>query len=54
MMLATDASNRAIAERLDVDLATIKSHVTRVLAKLGVRTRYEAAERARGLGLGTE
>jgi DNA-binding CsgD family transcriptional regulator len=51
-LLAATASNRAIAERLDVDIATVKSHVTRVLAKLGVPTRYEAAERARALGLG--
>ena len=51
-MLAANATNRAIAERLDVDMTTVKSHVTRVLAKLGVRTRYEAAERARELGLG--
>jgi predicted ATPase/GAF domain-containing protein/DNA-binding CsgD family transcriptional regulator len=51
-LLAANASNRAIAERLDVDIATVKSHVTRVLAKLGVPTRYEAAERARALGLG--
>ena len=51
-LLAANASNRAIAERLDVDMTTVKSHVTRVLAKLGVRTRYEAADRARELGLG--
>lgn len=51
-LLAANASNRAIAERLDVDIATVKSHITRVLAKLGVRTRHEAAERARALGLG--
>lgn len=51
-MLAANAPNRAIAERLDVDIATVKSHLTRVLAKLGVRTRHEAAERAQALGLG--
>lgn len=51
-LLAADASNRAIADRLGVDVITVKSHVTRVLGKLGVRTRYEAAERARELGLG--
>lgn len=51
-LLAANASNRAIAERLDVDIATVKSHVTRVLAKLGVRTHHEAAEQARALGLG--
>jgi len=51
-LLAADASNRLIAERLDVDITTVKSHVTRVLAKLGVATRYEAAERARAMGLG--
>jgi DNA-binding NarL/FixJ family response regulator len=51
-LLAANANNRAIAERLDVDMITVKSHVTRVLAKLGVRTRHEAAELARALGLG--
>jgi ATP/maltotriose-dependent transcriptional regulator MalT len=51
-LLAADASNPAIAERLDVDVITVKSHVTRVLAKLGVRSRYEAAERGKALGLG--
>jgi predicted ATPase/DNA-binding CsgD family transcriptional regulator len=50
-LLAADAPNRAIADRLGVDIITVKSHVTRVLAKLGVRSRYEAAERAKALGL---
>ena len=53
-LLAADASNRLIAERLDVDILTVKSHVTRVLAKLGVASRHEAAERAKALGLGPD
>ena len=53
-LLAADASNRLIAERLNVDILTVKSHITRVLAKLGVTSRHEAAERAKALGLGPE
>ncbi len=36
-------SNREIAEALDVTPSTVKSHVTRVLHALGVKTRVEAA-----------
>jgi predicted ATPase/DNA-binding CsgD family transcriptional regulator len=53
-MLAADAGNRAIAERLGVEVITVKSHITRVLAKLGVSSRHEAAARARALGLGPD
>ena len=53
-LLATDAGNRLIAERLNVDILTVKSHITRVLAKLGVTSRHEAAERAKALGLGPD
>ena len=53
-LLAADAGNRLIAERLNVDILTVKSHVTRVLAKLGVTSRHEAAERAKALGLGPD
>lgn len=44
-------SNKRIAEELHVALATIKTHVSNVLAKLGVRTRVEAALLAREAGV---
>ena len=40
-------SNADIAERLHLSVATVKTHVHRILAKLGVRSRLEAALLAR-------
>lgn len=37
------ASNKMIARELDVEEKTIKNHMTRVMAKLGVASRLEAA-----------
>lgn len=50
-LLAAGASNRAIADELVVSLPTIKTHVSRILAKLDVRSRGEAVARARELKL---
>ena len=47
-LLATGASNQAIADALSVSLATVKSHVVSILAKLGVSTRTAAAHHVRG------
>ena len=40
-------SNREIAERLVVSTRTVESHVSALLAKLGVATRRELVTRAR-------
>ncbi len=50
-LLVEGASNKAIAARLVVSLPTVKTHISRILAKLGVQTRGEAAARARHLRL---
>jgi ATP/maltotriose-dependent transcriptional regulator MalT len=50
-LLVTGASNKAIAETLVVSLPTVKTHISRILDKLGVETRSAAAARARELRL---
>ena len=50
-LLATGATNRAIAESLTITERTVKAHVTRILAKLGVTTRAGAVSRANQLYL---
>jgi DNA-binding NarL/FixJ family response regulator len=50
-MLAEGATNKDIARALSVAEGTVKNHVTRVLEKLGVEDRTQAALRARALGL---
>jgi LuxR family maltose regulon positive regulatory protein len=51
-LLSGGATNREIAEHLVIGQETVKTHVTRVLRKLGVRSRTAAATRARELGVG--
>ena len=50
-LVAQGASNRTIPERLVLSEETVKSHVARILRKLGVASRTQAAARARALGL---
>jgi LuxR family transcriptional regulator, maltose regulon positive regulatory protein len=50
-LIATGASNPAIAEHLVVSVHTVKSHVVHILGKLGVTSRTQAALRARELGI---
>jgi DNA-binding NarL/FixJ family response regulator len=46
-------SNKEIAERLFIEVATVKNHVHNILEKLNVQRRGEAAARARMSGLAT-
>lgn len=50
-LVARGCSNREIAGRLSISELTAKSHVSRVLTKLGVSNRGQAAALAHGAGL---
>jgi len=50
-LLAEGRSNREIASALSVTLATVKSHLVRIYAKLEAKNRNEALGKAVSLGL---
>ena len=50
-LLAAGRSNKEIARRLAVSPNTVKTHVTKLFAKLEARRRTEAIQRARELGM---
>ena len=50
-LLATGASNRAVAKELVVTLDTVKRHVSHLFSKLEVANRTQDVARARELGL---
>lgn len=50
-LVADGLSNREIAQRLVVTVGTVKKHLNNIFSKLQVRSRTEAAARARELGL---
>ena len=50
-LIADGASNPGIAERLAIDLATVKTHVHHIIDKLEVRDRSQAVYRAREINL---
>lgn len=50
-LVATGATNRAIAETLSVAEGTVRNHLTNILGKLAVTDRTQAALKAKELGL---
>jgi DNA-binding NarL/FixJ family response regulator len=50
-LIADGASNQDIARRLVVSLATVKTHVNHIFAKLDAESRVQVVARARTLGL---
>ena len=50
-LLATGATNRAVAKELVVTLDTVKRHISHLFSKLEVANRTQAVARARELGL---
>ena len=50
-LIARGATNREIAARLYLSEGTVKNHISRILTRLGLRDRTQAAIYARDHGL---
>jgi two-component system NarL family response regulator len=50
-LVVTGESNKAIARRLNIELGTVKSHMTAIMSKLGATSRTQAAAIAAERGL---
>jgi two-component system NarL family response regulator len=50
-LVMTGESNKAIARRLNIELGTVKSHMTAIMTKLGATSRTQAAGIASARGL---
>ena len=50
-LIADGLTNRELAERLVISLSTVKGHTANIYRKLGVKTRTQAAARAREFGI---
>ena len=49
--LTTGDTNAEIADRLNISVATVKSHILHMMEKTGFKTRTELVSEARGLGI---
>lgn len=49
-LMAEGADNRAVAERLHISYATVRTHVRSILSKLGARSQLDAVAKASQLG----
>lgn len=49
-LMAEGADNRAVAQRLHISYATVRTHVRSILAKLGARSQLDAVAKASQLG----
>jgi ATP/maltotriose-dependent transcriptional regulator MalT len=50
-LIASGSTNLEIAQKLYIDVGTVKSHNTHIFAKLEVKNRTQAVDKARRLGL---
>lgn len=53
VLIAEGLSNKEIAQRLNIAVFTVKSHVHNILGKFALRTRLQLAARAHGYGRAT-
>jgi ATP/maltotriose-dependent transcriptional regulator MalT len=50
-LLADDVSNQYIAEKLNISLGTVKTHVHHIIEKLEVKNRRQVVQRVKDLNL---